>query len=169
MSRRGPFSFLSPVFLFALLAGPFVCSTASAQSKDQVTLLLSARHLNASPAQLEKMAGGPDALVKKLLGARLKESTPFLGVRAAKMLLQYTHYPEVLTAIGEDIAAANREGLARVYAVHIDEVREPEARKEIARRLIDRAGSQPAFRPFARIMQESRDPEVAKLVKENLS
>ena len=151
------------VFLFASI----FCAPVTSWSveRDQVLLVLSSRHLVAAPDQLEKMAGGPEPLAKRLIALRLDQSTPFVGVRAAKLMLGYTRLPEVTKAIQEDIAAEEREGLARVYAVQIDTVPEAENRRMIAERLIARGSNSPSFRPFVRVLAESKDPEVLKLAK----
>lgn len=143
-------------------------STSEAEQRDQVLLVLSSRHLVADPAQLEKLAGGADPLVKRLLKLRLDQSTPFVGVRAAKLLISYSTNPDVMSAIAEDIATEDREGLARVYAVHIDSAADDASRKAIAEQLIARGANSPSFRPFVRVLAECRDGEVVKLAKASL-
>lgn len=157
-------SYQKALIIFILSALLFPSSVLS-QERDQVLLVLSSRHLVAASDQLEKIAGGPEPLAKRLIKLRLDQSTPFVGVRAAKLLLGYTRLPEVSQAIHEDIAAEDREGLARVYAVQIDTIPEPENRKVIAERLVARGSNNPAFRPFVRVLAESKDPEVLKVAK----
>ncbi len=127
--------------------------------------VLSKRHMNETTADLERIAGGRDNLIRELMALRTYQGLPYVGVRAAKFLVAYADAPEVEAAIKEDLQAADRAGLAHVYAIQIDKVSSPEARKRIAQGVIDKAQDQPDYSHFARNLLYSNDPEVKRLAQ----
>ncbi len=155
-------SFLFPplVFLFFFV----VSSAALAAENDGVRTALSARHLSASPEQLERIAGGEEPLVRELLVLRATKVPPYLALRAEKMLLRYSDREEVLTALEQDLANPDRRGLAQLIAIHIDDIAPETSRRRIGEAIVERAKRDEAYSPFARMLAESKDPVVRQLL-----
>lgn len=154
--------FSSVSIILAFWVGP-----AFAQDRDLVKSALMVRHVTVTQDQLEKLAGGEDLLVKKLLELRL-DNAPFVGVRSEKFLLSYVSRPEVRAALEHDIQSPNTKGLARVIAVHMDHVADAEARQALAKLTLDKAKQDNSFVPYARSLTKSNDPQLRQLARETL-
>lgn len=148
----------------SLLVGSGLVSSAQA---DQIEQQLSHRHFVASQESLSKLAGGDDALVARLLELRHSE-TPFVAVRAEKVLLSYADREDVQVAIESDLQSAQMRGLAQVIAVHIDSVPSPEARMRIAQAALARAERDQSYRVYAKVLIDCSDEQVRKLARSTL-
>ena len=141
------------VFTFLLVSGLLLfvlVNTSFAADASGVEKALIARHPSESDADLEKIAGGKDALIDELLKLRQKKSPPQLSVRAEKALLTYADEERVLAALESDMANAESKGLARTIALHLKKVKSPLARARLSSEARSRAGRDPSFTPMLR-------------------
>ncbi|HQH27300.1 MAG TPA: hypothetical protein PLP17_07890 [Oligoflexia bacterium] len=153
--------------LAAVLSGPGVCYAGDLD--DPLMLALAAREVRVSVQELETMAGGSDALVKRLLELRTQEKPPFVGIRAEKLLLlNYSDRAEVASALASDVGSPQYAGLARLVAANIDQVPNESARRMLAKQVLARAKTDSAFAPYAKNLAQSADGEVAALAKQTL-
>lgn len=153
-----------------LVAGAMCLSvtTAHAEANPKVLSALSQRHFSVTAEDLERTAGGRDALISDLLQLRTYSGLPYVGPRAAKLLLEYADQPQVQEAIQADFKAPDRTGLARVYAVQVDKIRSSEARASVARMATTRAADDADFVPYAKSLLYSSDDEVKRVAREVL-
>ena len=159
---------LQVVYPPSLVSAQVAAAQAAPQNQAQNQALLgvlSKRHMDETASDLERIAGGRENLIQQLLSFRTYQGLPQVGVRAAKFLVSYADVPEVETAIKEDIRSADRNGLARVYAIHVDKISTPESRRRIAQVVLDKAQDQPDYSHFARNLLYSSDGEVKKLAQ----
>lgn len=128
---------------------------------DSVKAQLSGYHFTSSVAKLTQLAGGTSALVAELVAIRHDNETPFAAVRAEKLLLALATEPGVSSALLDDVRSPNFTGLARIVAVHIDEVTEPSVRQQLATTVLSRASSDKTYAPYARSLLRSSDSAVS--------
>ena len=145
------------LFVFFLIA--ISCAvTASAEAPDPIRTALSARHLPYPRSELERIAGGKDAFIIRLLQLRLETRPPYMPLRAEKMLLAYGDRDDVLSALEEDLRDSERRGLAQLIALHIDQLPLETSRIRIGREIIERSRRDESYLPFAKMLSESKDP-----------
>lgn len=150
---------------FALFSGILMTSSSALAASDPVVSALSLRHMTATTEQLESTAGGADALVSRLLELRTDETTPFVGVRAEKFLLQYADRPEVAAALETDVKSPTMLGLARVVAMNVDKIPSPKVRQSLAQAIVERGKQESGFKPYAQALTSSSDAEVSALAR----
>ena len=141
---------------------------AAAQANSKILSVLSQRHMTTTPQDLETLAGGREAVISELLALRTYAGLPFVGPRAAKFLLEYADDTTVQQAMQEDFKGQDHLGLARVYSVHVDKIKQPEARLAVARMATKKASEDSEFVPYAKGLLYSSDGEVKKLAREVL-
>ena len=132
---------------------------------DKVSAALSGYHFDTTPAKLEAIAGGKDQLVAALLALRTSEALPFVGIRAEKLLLEYSDRKDVQDALMEDLASEKYKGLARTVTMHLDRASTPAVRQALARAAVERAKGDTDFMPYAKAMVHSTDPEVQRMAR----
>ena len=137
-------------------------SAVADSSLDKVTKALSGYHFAGSAESLEKLAGSREELVTSLLSLRTNDSIPFVAIRAERLLLGYADDPRVGAALGDDLNSTERKGLARTVVLHLDSA-PASARQALGRQAIERAARDAEFRPYARALQSSTDPELREL------
>jgi hypothetical protein len=135
-----------------------------AEEPDAVVLALSGYHFKMTATELEKVAGGKENLVKKLLEIHRLESPPFVGIRATRLLLNYADRPEVASALVDDVS--NYTGLARVVATNIETVPSESAKKTLAKAVLSKARTDEKLKVVARTLIDSSDAEIRELAKE---
>lgn len=138
-----------------------VMANAGSAAADSVKPHLGGYHLTKTLEQLTQIAGGTAPLVSELLQLRHDTQTPFAAVRAEKLLLQLAGQPGVQEALSTDVKNAQFTGLARVVAIHLDDVGEPAVRQALASSVLDRAKTDSGFRTYARSLVASRDAAVS--------
>lgn len=152
-----------------VVASAILLSQVEAQSTAQATSavlsVLSKRHMDETNADLERIAGGRENLIRELLVLRNHQGLPYVGVRAAKFLTAYADSAEVEAAIKEDLRASDRSGLARVYAIQIDKISSADARHRVAQAVLEKGQDQPDYAHFARNLLYSSDQEVKKMAQ----
>jgi hypothetical protein len=116
--------------------------------------------MTTSREQLEEIAGGKDALVAALLELRTDDSTPFVAVRAEKILIGYADRDDVAQALTSDINSTQYAGLARTVSIHVNDAPTSTARVALGRQLLERAGKDSSFLPYARALEDSTEPEL---------
>jgi hypothetical protein len=152
-----------------LVISILVCTlflTKEAGATDDLILALSARHLQTNSeniTKLEKLAGGPEKFVERLLELRLTSEVPFVPIRAERILLSYADRQVVLDALLEDISHADRAGLARAIAVYIDSVPGGTPREQLARAVSERGRYNKEFLPYLQVLTESKDENVRQI------
>lgn len=144
-----------------------VPATVNEARADEVVDALSGYHETKTAAQLEQLAGGREALITKLLEIRHQETPPFVGVRAAKLLLGYADDPRVADALAADMGSYL--GLAKVITTNVDSVNHAPARERLAKLALERASRESKFVPYAKSLTQSKDAAVSKLAKEQLN
>lgn len=122
--------------------------------------------MNLTVQQLEEAAGGEDALVKRLLELRQEEKTPFVGIRAEKLLLGYAGRSDVRAALESDLKSDQLLGLARIVAVNVDKIEDAETRASLARIAIERGEQDESFRSYAKTLTASADTTVSTMARE---
>ena len=144
-----------------------ICPAALA-GEAEVVALLSARHTQdaVSLKELEELAGGQDSLIETLLKHRRAERPPFVGIRAERLLLNYSDREEVISALESDINDTKYFGLARTIGTHIDTVKANQARTRLATAVLRRAQTESRFRMFGKMLLESSDSNVKRLARE---
>ncbi len=156
-------------FLVMAVLIPILPPNLFAQSSDEGLLMALSNRDSVPPlADLEKLAGGQDALVQKLLQYRRQEEPPFVAIRAEKLLLSYSDRPEVKAALLDDISSTQYLGLARVVTMHIDKVKDEATRQELAKVALSRAKSDSSFAPYARTLHSSTNAEIKKMAEESV-
>lgn len=152
-----------------LIAVFFLMNTAVVRAEsDPVLFALSSRHMTTSPVELEKLAGGRDLLIERLLVLRTQEQPPFVGVRAESLLLAYADQQQVEDALTEDLQSADRKGLARVITIRLSKVAQEEVRLRLAKVALTRASKESDFAPYARTLTEDKNAEISRLARETL-
>lgn len=142
----------------------FLPQTSSAA--DPLVTVLTSRHIeNVTPKSLEKIAGGEDPLVSRLLELRHDDSVPGLSVRATKFLVAYSDRADVQAALESDIGDLRKHSTANVLALGLDDVRDSGARVRFAKSLLVRADRDKNFRTYARQLGKSSDPAVKSLAR----
>ncbi|MCB0323740.1 MAG: hypothetical protein KDD69_09215 [Bdellovibrionales bacterium] len=154
---------LSACSFVALIVQPVVADEAD------VLQVLSQRDTPAEMSQpeiLESLAGGQDALVRILLDYRTKETPPFVGIRAQKLLLGYANREDVADALAGDVTSEEYFGLARIVSLHLDQVPSEATRSRLGRAIIERAKKEARFERYARGLLQSQDPAVSRMARE---
>ena len=147
-----PVRFAAVILLaFAL----WMSSVASVAKAESVEKLLTERHLSATPAELETVAGGREQLIDELLKLRQKDTPPYLSVRAEKALLSYSSDEKVVAALESDLADPNAQGLARIVALHLNKVPSATARERLTKSIRSRAERDESFAPFLRAVESA--------------
>ena len=154
--------------LFGLSAGLLLLVSAgnAMASEESITRALSARHFNASLADLEKLAGNRDALVGILLNLRQGSPRPFVAVRAERLLVELSDRSDVQAALLEDMNSSSAPGLARIITLRIDRAPTTSARQAIGRAAVERSKRDATFRSYAQELKMSADPSVRRLAVE---
>jgi len=129
---------------------------------------LSERHGVPSTEELANIAGGEDKLVAELLTLRHDDSLPFISIRAEKILVQFADREDVAAALESDLGNAQKRGLARVVAVHLDSAPSSESKARLARAVISRGQREKAFLPYARTLLDSKDSNISSLARSEL-
>lgn len=137
----------------------------AADATEQVTQALSGYHNSASAAQLESITGGAANLVPILLALRTQEKPPFVAIRAEKLLLGYSNFPEVRAALEQDLQSPQLKGLARVISMHIDTVNDADARQGLAKLAVARAAQDNEFLPYAKALTQSSHADIRETAK----
>jgi len=155
-------------FIFsALIAVLSFAGNVSAEPRTTVIDSLHERHHRLDYAALESQAGGEDELVKDLLSYRPSENAPpYVEMRVVKLLLNYAGRPEVEAYLSECIESPDKLGLARLIAIHLDQVADVKVRERLALKLVARAEKEPRLRPYAETMRQSSDESVRRLARE---
>jgi hypothetical protein len=162
------FSILSSMRSIIIFSATILFASSCAVADGSLTEALSARHFNQSTADLEAKYGGEEKLVAELLQLRKQESPPFVGVRAAKILMSYSGREDVAKAMYEDIQSDDTVGLAQLYAINIDKISNESTRRRLARALVDRSKGNARVATAVESMQSSSDAEVSRLAKGSL-
>lgn len=138
----------------------FQCSVLSAvaESPDPIATALSARHFSTAAPELEKIAGGVDPLVQRLIALRFSPMPPYLALRAEKLLLGYADRSDVLGALLEDLESPDRKGLAQLIALHVDQVPSDVSRAKLGAGIVARAKRDESYGSFAKMLADSKDP-----------
>ncbi|MCB0345284.1 MAG: hypothetical protein KDD66_09195 [Bdellovibrionales bacterium] len=156
--------------LLAVVSALFIWTgTASAAPRGKVYTALSVRHADVSTAKLTQLAGGENQLVSELLTLRRDDSQPFISTRSEKLLLEFAARDEVSAALEADLRDPEMAGLARIIAVYIDDVPNPEIRRNLALLAIERSKRDSAFLPYARGLKGSKDKAVAEMARKALN
>jgi len=140
-------------------------SARAEDATEKVSAALSGYHFDTSAAKLEEIAGGKDQLVAALLTLRTSDALPFVGIRAEKLLLEYSDRKDVQDALLADIASEKYKGLARTVTMHLDRATTPAVRQALARAAVERAKGDAEFMPYAKAMVHSTDPEVQRMAR----
>lgn len=141
-------------------------STAYADDSAQLTAvkgLLGQRHFDGSTVALEQAAGGKENLVALLISLRHDEKTPFVAIRAERLLIDYSDHSDAEAALQADLQDAKMKGLARTVVMHLDKVKSDSLRQSLARSAMTRAKSEPDFEPYTRSLHSSSDPVVRSI------
>ena len=147
--------------LATFAVGTFVALVSlapAAAHAESVKSLLGGYHFSSSVEDLSSRAGGKEALITELLALRHDSVTPFVAVRAEKVLLELAADSRVQAALEEDSTAKEFLGLARTVAVHIDRVEDAGKRRGLATSLLNRGDGD---KSISKILQESKDPEIS--------
>lgn len=145
-----------------------VCAVSDA-SADALIDALSDRHSVPSFSELEKIAGGHDALISKLIELRGDQTTPMIGMRSAKILLENFQGEEAIaTAFEEDLQRDDRKGIAEAISMNLDKVPSAAARQRLARGILDKASHDEKFAKYAKNLASSKDETVRALAKQEL-
>ncbi len=136
---------------------------------DAIADHLGGYHLTISLDRLAETAGGRAALAARLIELRRDNHRPFVGVRAEKMLLALTGESGVPAALADDVHSASFAGLARVVALHIDEVTDPSVRRSLAGAVLERAKTDSGYTTYARALLASTDDAVSSAARTALS
>lgn len=156
-------TFLKLVVFLSLLL--FVLPFAVAQEEADLRFILSTRHFSQSEVDLEKIVGGRDRLIEELLEIRHDTAVPFAWARATEILLNYAEDPRVSEALLEDIDSEKYLGVARLISLKVDNVKNSEMRRTLARRVISRSEREVSFKSYAKNLSKSLDPEVRKMYR----
>ena len=152
----------------ALVMSLIFAAPSLAAPKDNIHRILSARQINYAEADLEKIAGSKDNLIKILLEMRLEQTAPFVAERAEKLLLTYADIELVETALADDMRSTNTAHLARVITVYIDRVPSTETRSLLATLAVERAERDPKFRAYVHNLIDSQDEQVSSNARKSL-
>ena len=147
-------------------------ATAADTSADSAAVkkALSGHHMEVTATQLEQIAGGKDALITELLALRRDTVTPFVGVRAVKLLLPYSADSRVQTALTEDLKSSEFKGLAQAIALNLVTGAESgESKNVLARTALERSKTDKSFAPFVEPIKSSQDPEMKRIVSDVLT
>ncbi len=149
---------LSRLSLVAGATLALVALTPFAAYAESVKGMLGGYHFSGSVDELSAKAGSKEALITELLSLRRDTKTPFVAVRAEKVLLELAGDTRVRTALEEDATSKEFLGLARTVAVHIDKVEDTGVRRALAGSLLKRSDGD---KSISKILQESKDPEIS--------
>jgi hypothetical protein len=145
---------------------PLFISSACAQKKTDLLLLLSDRHHVPGIESLQKNYSSTDELIEDLLRIRLTEYPPFAALRAEALLLEFSDREDVISHLEEDLEHPERIGLARVIIRSLDKVKNDDARARFAKKAARLVRTNETLKSLETSMEESPDPVVQKALKE---
>jgi hypothetical protein len=140
-----------------------VLAASPVMAADAVEHFLAARDSAVSISDLEKSAGGEEQLVKRLVELRSNTATPFVGVRATKLLFYYSGRSDVSGVLLSDARSSSHQGVIHLLAQHIDRIQDVDARRSIAQELVRRAATEESLRPHVKLLRASGDKKVLEL------
>ena len=132
----------------------------AADASEEIKRALMARHDVAPVGELQKIAGGESELVEILLELRQDNETPFVSVRAEKILLDFGGRDDVADALEADVNNPETVGLARVVLLHVNRIPSSDTRVRVARAGVRRARAEPKLRTAVSGLEKSSDPRV---------
>lgn len=136
---------------------------------DQLVDALSDRHKVPSLSELETIAGGHDALISRLIELRTDQTTPLVGMRSAKLLLENFQGEEAIgSAFEEDLRRDDRKGIANAIALNLDKVPSSVGRQRLAKAVLEKASHDEKYAKMARTLTTSQDEGVRELAKQTL-
>ncbi|MFN8391464.1 MAG: hypothetical protein U0136_14345 [Bdellovibrionota bacterium] len=140
-------------------------SASASDAVAAVSAAIGGYHPSVTNEQLEQLAGGRESLVQALLEIRNDQTTPFVGVRAERLLLDYADRSDVQAALSADVDSPSSAGLARTVAIHLGRAPSADSQAALARKIVDRANREAEFVPFARTLKDSPEPRVQSVAR----
>lgn len=147
---------------FSLMATVPAVVQAEGSPLERVRQILSGYEVPYKLSDLERMAGGKDALVAILLELRNDDETRFVSTRSEEVLLRYSDREDVLTALKTDLANPLTPGHAIAIVTHIDMVPALDKRRELAKIGAQRAAGEESFHPYVRLLSMNADSQIQK-------
>lgn len=157
-----------PLFLSILLVFPMMLSSACAEKKPDLLLLLSHRHTVPEVSSLRSHFNTEEDFVNALLKIRLSEYPPHAALRAEAILTeQFSDRVEVIDALSEDLTHDSRKGLARVIIRNLDKIKGDETKSLFSSKAADLVKTDAMLKNLKFVFEETKDPIVKKAFTEN--
>lgn len=152
--------YVTSLFMVSLL----LMTTACAQKKQDLLLMLSDRHQVPAAQDLEKHYTSIEDLISDLLELRLVDNPPFVALRAEELLIEYSDREDVVDVLEEDLEHPERKGLARIIIRRLDRVRDEDAKIRLSKKSAQLIRSNTFFTPLKEYMTKSSDPVVKSAI-----